>query len=78
VRQLAWALAFLIYDGEAGRPRPAAVTGAIVAVLTVASHQVMSGPWLLQAGFPVAAHAPAAATSSPTFLTTCRTEATRP
>jgi hypothetical protein len=59
VRQLAWAFAFLVFDREAGKPRPATVTGLVVVILTIASHQVMSGPWLLQVGFstpsPVAA-----------------------
>jgi hypothetical protein len=78
VRQLAWAAAFLAFDREAGHVRPAALTGLAVVVLTVISHQLMSGPWLLQAGFPAATRPPAATTSSPTSLTTCRTEATRP
>lgn len=60
---LAWAVAFLIFDREAGRPRLAAVTGLMVVVLTVASHLWLSGPWLRQAGFPAAAHPPAAASS---------------
>ena len=75
--QIAWALAFLLFDREAGRPRPAALTGLAVVVLTLASHQVMSGPWLL-AEFSTATRPPAATTSSPTSLTTCRTEAGRP
>jgi hypothetical protein len=80
VRQMAWAFAFLVFDREAGRPRAGAFAGLAVAVLTVVSHQVMSGPWLLQAGFPAAARPPAAVTSSPTSFSTstCRTEVSRP
>ena len=78
MRQIAWAAAFLVFDWEAGPPRPAAITGLTVVVLTVASHIWLSGPWMQQAGFAAAAHAPAAAVPSPTPVAHCRTEASRP
>jgi len=77
MKQAAWTLAFLVFDREAGRVRPGAVTGLTVAVLAVASHVVLSGPWMRQAGFPAVDHtAVATVVHSPT-PTTCRTEATR-
>ena len=71
---LAWAVAFLIFDREAGRPRLAAVTGLMVVVLTVASHLWLSGPWLRQAGFPAAVHSAADVLPSPTPVAHCRAE----
>lgn len=52
VTQLVYALGFAFFDREAGRVRPAAVTGLIVVVLAIVSHLWLSGPWLRQAGFP--------------------------
>ena len=76
MRQLAWAAAFLVFDRESGRPRPAAITGVTVVALTVASHLWLSGPWMRQAGFPDAVHAPAAA-PTPKTSATCSTEASQ-
>lgn len=56
-----WALGFLIFDREAGRARPSSVTGLIVVGLALFCHFWLSGPWLLQAGFPGAPHSPTAA-----------------
>ncbi len=72
--RLAWTVAFLLFDREAGRVRPAALTGLAAAVLTVASHVWLSGPWLQQAGF-TAAHA--LATPSPPPIAPCSAKAPR-
>jgi hypothetical protein len=79
VRQLTWALAFLVFDREAGRVRPGPVAGLAAAVLlTLASHLWLSGAWMRQAGFATVGHAPAAIPAlSPPTSTTCRTEASR-
>ena len=80
MRQLAWAFAFFVFDRDAGKVRPGAFVALTVLGLHFASDHLLSGNWMRQAGFPSIAHAPAAAVSSPkspTFLTTCRTEASR-
>jgi hypothetical protein len=59
---LVYAAGFLVFDREAGRVRPAIVTGLIVVVLAIVSHLWLSGAWLRQAGFPDVPHAQPAAT----------------
>lgn len=78
MRQLTWALTFLTFDREAGRARPATITGLAVVVLTVASHVVLSEPWMQQAGFPATVHAPTGAGPSLAPVADCRAEASRP
>jgi len=66
VRGIVYALAFLLFDREAGRVRPSALAGLGVVALSAISHLWLSGPWLEQAGFPALAHASPAATVRPT------------
>lgn len=49
---IAWAIAFLLFDREAGRVRPSVITGLIVVVLAIIGHFWISGPWLREAGIP--------------------------
>ena len=70
--QIAYAVAFLLFDRESGRVRPSALTGLGVVALTIVSHLWLSGPWLEQAGFPAVAHAsPAAAAPRPPTAASC-------
>src|SRR5262249_31071674 len=61
---LVYAAGFLVFDREAGRVRPAIVTGLIVVVLAIVSRLWLSESWLEQAGFPDVPHAQPAATST--------------
>ena len=66
MRGIVYALAFLLFDREAGRVRPSALTGLAAVALAIVSHLWLSGPWLEQAGIPAATHAsPAAAAPRP-------------
>lgn len=76
--QIVDVVAFLLFDREAGRVRPSALTGVGVVALAVASHFWLSGPWLEYAGFPAAAHPPGCVVSSPSPTTRCSQEASCP
>ena len=76
--QIACAVAFLLFDREAGRVRPSTLTGLGVVALAVASLLWLSGPWLQQAGFPTAARSSTAAASPATPSASCGEGRSRP
>ena len=74
---IVYALAFLLFDREAGRVRPSALAGLGVVALAIVSHLWLSGPWMEQAGFPALAHSAAAAQPTPAAAT-CGEGGSRP
>jgi len=76
--QIAYVVAFLLFDREAGRVRPSTLAGLGVVALAVASHLWLSGPWLTQAGFPAAARSSTAEAARPTPAGLCGEGRSRP
>ena len=75
--QVVYALAFLLFDREAGRVRPSVLAGLAAVVLAVASHLWLSGPWLEQAGLSAAIHPSTSAASPPAPPAVCSDGASR-
>lgn len=62
--QIAYVVAFLLFDREAGRVRPATITGLAVIVLAAIAHVWLGESWMEQAGFPAA---PQSSSASSTY-----------